>query len=77
MTAAYLIAGIILGAFLFWLYQGWWPSSRSYPSYYSDQYNYDQTGPYQRWGGAPMEPAYGYAGVRQRQPAPCGMPCGY
>jgi predicted GNAT superfamily acetyltransferase len=72
MSAAYLIGGIILGAFLFWLYQSWGPS-QSYPGY-SDQSYYGQSAPYGTWG-QPRGPAYGYERVRGRPP--CGMPCGY
>ncbi len=72
MSAAYLIAGIILGAFLFWLFQGGWPF-RHYPRYY-----YEHTAPYRTWG-PPMAPRYDpYAfRVRRGPPRPCDMPCGY
>ncbi len=73
MSAAYLIAGILVGAFLFWLLQGWWPF-RHYPNYY-----YGQPAPYRTWG-PPMAPAYGPYPLRVRRgppPGPCGMPCGY
>ena len=74
MSAAYLIAGILLGAFLFWLLQGWWPFghySRN-PGYY-----YGQTAPYRTWG-PPMGQGYGPypLAVRRGPPRPCDMPCG-
>jgi len=73
MRALTLIAGIVLGAFIFWLFQGAWPSR--YPPRY---YYYDQRAPYRAWG-PPMAPAYDpYAwNVRRGPPHPCNRPCGY
>ena len=74
MGALYLVAGILLGLFAYWLLQDTWPFR------YHSRHVYDQRMPYRNWG-PPMGPAPAYdpyaRNVRREPPRPCGMPCGY
>jgi hypothetical protein len=68
MGALYLVAGILLGLFAYWLLQDTWPFR------YHSRYVYDQRVPYRNWG-PPTGPTPAY--VRREPPRPCDMPCGY
>jgi hypothetical protein len=74
MSALYLIVGILLGLFAYWLLQD------ARPFRYHSRYVYDQRAPYRSWG-PPTGPAPAYDpyawNVRREPPRPCDMPCGY
>jgi len=74
MSAFYLIVGILLGMFAYWLLQD------ARPFRYHSGYVYGQPAPYYRSWGPPARPAPAYypypRTVRRELPRPRPMPCG-
>ena len=63
MSALYLVAGILLGLFAYWLLQDTWPFQ------YHSRYVYDQRAPYRNWGPPPIGPAPLYDSLECRKGA--------